>query len=151
MSKVPNVGRQVNVFEEPDTIYMKLHGHVTEEEGLEIDTQHTRYAKGRAHIFYLIDMTDLESIPPSVRRAASAALKNLPARGMSIFGARLPSKVFVKLIVAGMNLFQEDSKKVPVNFSNSEEEARGWIAARRREIGAPAQVPVNVASPLEVG
>ncbi|HYO12574.1 MAG TPA: hypothetical protein VE685_05205 [Thermoanaerobaculia bacterium] len=135
MSETWRIGKQTTHFEEPDTIFMKMVGDVTAEEGLAINTKHTEYAQGRDRLFYLIDFSELESVPAPVRKAASETIKEFPLQGLAIFQAPLKARVLAKLILTAMKLFKgEDAAGAPVAFLDSEEEARAWIAKRREEV-----------------
>lgn len=128
------IGDQITYFEEPDIIYMKLVGSLEREDGLEVNRRHREFARGRDHIFFLIDLSELQSIHPSVRKAATETLKEVPLRGIAVCQAPLKARVIAKLITTALNMFKSDAAKNPVEFTDTEEEARSWIAARRREI-----------------
>jgi hypothetical protein len=128
------VGEQTTCFEEPDIIYMKLVGFLDVADGLEVNRRHREFARGREHIFFLIDLADLERIHPTVRKAATETLKEVPLRGMAICQAPLKARVIAKLITTALNMFKTDAAKNPIEFTDTEEEARTWIDARRREI-----------------
>lgn len=139
MSETLRIGKQTTHFEEPDIIYMKMVGDVTAEEGLAINTKHTEYAQGRNRLFYLIDFSELESVPAPVRKAASETIKEFPLEGLAIYQAPLKARVLAKLILTAMKLFKgEEAAGAPVAFLDSEEEARAWIAKRRAELGPPS-------------
>lgn len=135
MSETLRIGKQSTHFEEPDTIYMKMVGDVTAEEGLAINSKHTEYAQGRNLLFYLIDFSELDSVPAPVRKAASQTIKEFPLEGLAIFQAPLKARVLAKLILTAMKLFKgQEAAGAPVAFLDSEEEARAWIARRREEV-----------------
>ncbi|HSK76723.1 MAG TPA: STAS/SEC14 domain-containing protein [Thermoanaerobaculia bacterium] len=128
------IGKQQTVFVEPDIIYMKMSGDVTAEEGLAINDQHREYVVGREVVYYLIDFTELESVPAPVRKAASETIKEFPLEGLAIFGAPLKAKVLAKLILTAMKLFKGDAAGPPVAFVDTEEQALAWIEKRRGEV-----------------
>lgn len=135
MSETLRIGKQSTHFEEPDIIYMKMVGDVTAEEGLAINSKHTEYAQGRNLLFYLIDFSELDSVPAPVRKAASQTIKEFPLEGLAIFQAPLKARVLAKLILTAMKLFKgQEAAGAPVAFLDSEEEARAWIAKRREEV-----------------
>lgn len=127
------IGRQQTAFEKPDIIYMKMSGDVTAEEGLAVNDKHREYVIGHDVIFYLIDFSELESIPASVRKAASETMKEFPLKGITIFGAPLKARVLAKLILTAMKLFKGVDSGAPVVFVDDEEQARAWIGERRAE------------------
>jgi hypothetical protein len=134
VSENDKIGEQITYFEEPDTIYMKLVGALEVEDGLEVNRRHREFARGRDHVFFLIDLSELQRIHPTVRKAATETLKEVPLRGIAVCQAPLKARVIAKLITTALNMFKSDAAKNPVEFTDTEEEARSWIAARRREI-----------------
>lgn len=128
------IGKQQTAFFEPDIIYMKMSGDVTAEEGLAINDKHREYVVGRDLVFYLIDFSELESVPAPVRKAASQTIKEFPLKGLAIFGAPLKARVLAKLILTAMKLFRGDDADAPVVFLDNEEQARAWIGKRRSEV-----------------
>lgn len=128
------LGKQQTAFFEPDIIYMKMSGDVTAEEGLAINDKHREYVVGRDLVFYLIDFSELESVPAPVRKAASQTIKEFPLKGLAIFGAPLKARVLAKLILTAMKLFRGDDADAPVVFLDNEEQARAWIDKRRSEV-----------------
>lgn len=134
MHDATKVGRQITYFEGPDIIYMKLFGKVTQEEGSEINRLHLEMGKDSSSLFYLIDMKEFEGMEAELRKEAGLTMKTLPLRGIAIFNASLTARVVSKLIVGAMNVFKSGEDKAPFESFNTEEEARGWIATRRRRI-----------------
>jgi hypothetical protein len=132
------VGQHITYFEEPDVIYMKLIGEVTAAEGVDLNRLHRDFGRGRSHVFLLFDLSELEKIDAGVRKEAGATLKMIPMRGAAIFGAPMKARVLAKLILTAMNLFKGEDEKAPVQFVDSEPEARAFIEKRRREVAARA-------------
>lgn len=128
------IGRQSTACEEPDIIYLKFVGDVTDEEVKAINEMHLEFARNRARVFFLVDMSELATLSSSVRKSAIAALNQMPLQGLSIYQAPLTARVLAKLIITGMRLF---GKNIPLQFSDSEAEAREWIA-QRRALSAPS-------------
>ena len=86
------------------------------------------FSRGRARVFFLIDLSELESLSNAVRRAAIEGLNQMPVRALAVYQAPLTARVLAKLIITGMRLF---GKHIPLQFSDTEAEAREWIAQRR--------------------
>ncbi|MES1243314.1 MAG: STAS/SEC14 domain-containing protein [Acidobacteriota bacterium] len=122
------IGRQLTAFEEPDIIYMKFVGDVTDDEVRAINDLHLEICKGRDRVYFLVDMEELATLSSSVRRSAIEALNQMPIQGLSIYKAPMTARVLAKLIITGMRLF---GKHIPLQFSDTEAEAREWIAERR--------------------
>ncbi|HSF42269.1 MAG TPA: hypothetical protein VLT87_20875 [Thermoanaerobaculia bacterium] len=125
-------GKHVTFFEEPDIIYLKFNGEVSNDEGFELLRRQLGYVEGRPRIFFLIDGENLEKIAPEARKAVAESLKEIPLHGMCVFAAPLKAKVITKLIITAVNLFRKDSSLNQVAFFDTEQEARDWIAARRQ-------------------
>ena len=122
------VGEQITGFEEPDLIYMKLSGTVTDDEVRVINEMQIDFCRGRDRVFFLIDLSELESLSNSVRRAAIEGLNQMPAGGLAVFEAPLTARVLAKLIITGMKLF---GKTIPLHFFDDEAGARAWIEQQR--------------------
>jgi hypothetical protein len=127
-------GKHVTYFEEPDIIYMKFGGEVSNEEGLELLRRQLQFTVGRSRIFFLIDAEHLEKIEPEARKAVAASLKEIPLYGMCVFAAPLKAKVITKLIITAINLFRKDPELNLLAFFDTEKEARTWIEGRRQTI-----------------
>jgi hypothetical protein len=126
-------GKHITYFEEPDIIYLKFGGEVSNAEGFELLRRQMEYAEGRSRIFFLIDAEHLEKIEPDARKAVAQSLKEIPLHGMCVFAAPLKAKVLTKLIITAVNLFRKDSELNQVAFFDTEGEARTWIEGRRQD------------------
>ncbi|HEX2643352.1 MAG TPA: hypothetical protein VHU81_10190 [Thermoanaerobaculia bacterium] len=131
METWPAIGLHKCSFEEPDIIFMELIGHVSAEEGTEINRRHRVMGEGKDYVFFLIDLAELDSIHPDVRKEAGTVLKNLPVRGAFAYGAPLKAKVIAKLIFTAMNMFKSAADKITVDFFDTQDEARAAVSRRR--------------------
>jgi hypothetical protein len=132
MNQEYQIGRQITYREEPDIVVMKLFGKVTEQEGSEINRRHLEMGRNADRLFYLIDMSEFEGMDPALRKEAGLTMKSLPLRGIAVYNASLTARVVSKLIVGAMNVFKSGEDKAPFESFPNEEEARAWIASRRR-------------------
>lgn len=128
------IGKHVTGFEEPDILFMKLIGEVSDEEVKAINQTHLDYGQKAKHLFYLIDLSELDNLSPGVRKQASEVVRVLPLRGTAIYGAPLRARVLAKLMLTASNMFRGGKNTNPVEFVNSEEEARAWIEKRRNQV-----------------
>jgi hypothetical protein len=124
------IGPHWTSFETPDIIRMQLVGEVSLDEAKAINATHRDFAEGLSHFFYLIDLSKLQSIPAAVRKEAAETLKELPLHGTAVYGASLAARVVAKLLLTAVNLVRSDRKN-PVQFFESEDQARIWIEGRR--------------------
>jgi hypothetical protein len=133
MSQVHQIGQHVTGFQEPDILFMKLVGDVSNEEVREINQAHLDIAQGFQQLFYLIDLSQLDNLGPQVRKEASDVVKMLPLRGTAIYGAPLKAKVLAKLMLTAASMFRGGKNFNPVEFLDNEGEARAWIQKRRTQ------------------
>jgi hypothetical protein len=126
-------GKHITYFEEPDIIYMRFAGSASDAEGLELLRRQKQYAVGRSLLFFLIDASELGGITPAARKAVAETLKDLPLFGMAIYSAPLKARVLVKILITAVNLFRREAETNPVEFFDSEQAARDWIASRRQK------------------
>ena len=132
----PNIGPHATYFEKPDTIVLKLVGYVNREQGDEINRRHVEFGKMSDQIYYLIDLSGLEGIDPEVRKRATQVLNEVPLRGMIGYAAPLKAKVIAKLVFTALNLFSGKAEKIPLEFFDTEAEARSWVDRKRQELAA---------------
>ncbi len=126
-------GKHITYFEEPDIIYMRFAGAASDAEGMELLRRQKQYAAGRSMLFFLIDASDLGGITPGARKAVAETLKDIPLHGMAIYSAPLKAKVLIKILITAVNLFRKDAETNPVEFFDSEQAARDWLAVRRQK------------------
>jgi hypothetical protein len=132
------IGKHTTSYEEPDILFLKLVGEVGLDEVREINQKHLDYGRNRDHMFYLIDLSELDNLPAQVRREASETVKTLPLRGTVVYGAPLKAKVLAKLLMTAVNLFKGGKNQNLVEFTDTEAEARVWLDRRRRDLVAAA-------------
>jgi hypothetical protein len=126
-------GKHTTYFEEPDIIFMRLVGDVSDAEGLELLRRQKAFAEGRKMLFFLMDGREMAGISPGARKAVAQTLKEIPLYGMANFESPLKARVVAKLVITAINLFRKDAATNPVEFFPSEEEARQWITSRREK------------------
>ena len=138
MHKVHNFGRHSTGLELPDIVHLKLVGEVELLECRQIHQTHIEFAQDLEHMFYMIDLSELDNIPAAVRREASETVKNLPLRGTVIYQTPLRARVLAKLLLTAVNLFKGGAGQNPVEFVDTVEEARLWVDRRRHQIAHAA-------------
>ncbi len=126
-------GKHITYFEEPDIIFMKLRGDVSDAEGLELLRRQMAFSEGRKMLFFLMDGEEMAGISPGARKSVAETLKEIPLYGMGIFNAPLKARVVAKLVITAINLFRKDSSTNAIEFFPVEEEARQWIVSRREK------------------
>lgn len=135
MPEIHRIGAHTTWLEEPDLVVLRLAGDVTLEDAEAINEHHFQIIAGKEGIFMLVDMAGMGTDTPAGRKTTSAALNQMPLRGLAICHARMEARVMAKMIVTGVDLFKEDeSTRFPVQFFDDEPAARAWIEERRREL-----------------
>ena len=125
------LNQHTNRFIPPDIMYMKVVGELSEEDGHEINRQHSELGRNVDGLFFVCDISQLESVTSATRKEAVEIQKDLAIAGAVILKAPLKARIFAKLILTASNLFR--SEKMPVVFVDSEEEAWTWIEKQRLE------------------
>jgi hypothetical protein len=132
MNEDGRIGNQLTYFEEPDIIFLKLRGEVTDDEGFEIVRRQRELAEGRERVFFLVDLSELDSLPARVRRAASESMRSFPLGGTVMYKAPIKALVIAKLVMTAMNMFKPERDRSPIEFTDNEAQARAWIEERRQ-------------------
>jgi hypothetical protein len=128
------ISQHTNRFIPPDVIYMKVVGDLNDADGHEINRQHAELGKGVDGLFFVCDISELESVTSATRKEAVEIQKELAIAGAVILKAPLKARIFAKLILTASNLFR--AEKMPVVFVDTEEEAWAWIEQQRKEYRA---------------
>jgi hypothetical protein len=132
------LGRHATYFEEPDILFLRLAGPCSEAEGMEINRRHRELGRGKERLFFLVDLEELESIHPNIRKDTGNVVKEIALRGAALYKASLKARVLAKLILTAANLFRREEDRMPTCFFDTEQEARAWIEERRRELSERA-------------
>jgi hypothetical protein len=133
------IGPHTNYFVPPDVIFMRVVGELSEEDGREINRQHAEMGKGVDGLFFVCDISELESVTSQTRKEAVQIQKDMAIAGAVILKAPLKARIFAKLILTATNLFRTD--KMPVAFVDTEEEGWAWIEQQRVEYRARKKSP----------
>lgn len=133
------ISQHTNRFIPPDVVYMKVVGDLSEEDGHEINRQHYELGKDVDGLFFICDISELESVTSSTRKEAVEIQKNMAIAGAVILKAPLKARIFAKLILTATNLFR--AEKMPVAFVDTEEEGWAWIGQQREQYRARKTSP----------
>ncbi|MFL6202021.1 MAG: hypothetical protein ACJ76J_22840 [Thermoanaerobaculia bacterium] len=129
-SEEGRISQHVNRFIPPDVIYMRVVGELNDEDGHEINRQHYELGRDVDGLFFICDISQLESVTSATRKEAVEVQKKMAIAGAVILKAPLKARIFAKLILTASNLFRSD--KMPVVFVDTEEEAWAWIEEQRK-------------------
>ncbi|HWN44968.1 MAG TPA: hypothetical protein VNW71_22280 [Thermoanaerobaculia bacterium] len=128
------ISQHTNRLVAPDVIYMRVVGELSEEDGHVINRQHYELGKDVDGLFFICDISELESVTSATRKEAVEIQKNMAIAGAVILKAPLKARIFAKLILTATNLFR--TEKMPVVFVDTEEEGWAWIEQQRVEYRA---------------
>lgn len=82
--------------------------------------------------FFIADnISDLDSVPPEVRRAVAYWFKHNRCIGVAVIGGSIAARTTALFVVRVMTLLKIQT--VPVVFLKTEQETRDWVAAQRRK------------------
>ena len=83
-------------------------------------------------VFTLNDVRGIRHITPDARRYAADWMRHHRFDGAAIYGANLPTRTLVTLLLRAINLL----RSVPFEsiFCATEQEARAWIDAKRKKL-----------------
>lgn len=129
-SEEGRISQHVNRFIPPDVIYMRVVGELNDDDGHEINRQHYELGRDVDGLFFICDISQLESVTSATRKEAVEVQKKMAIAGAVILKAPLKARIFAKLILTASNLFRSD--KMPVVFVDTEEEAWTWIEEQRK-------------------
>ncbi len=84
--------------------------------------------------FIIDDITELHHASPEVRRLIINWLASHACPGVALFGGSLSARTIALLVLGAMKMLGKQT--FPIVFVKEEKEARDWIAAQRRKVGA---------------
>lgn len=137
MPEIHRIGAHTTWLEEPDLVVLRLAGDVSLEQAEEINHTHFDMIEGLESLFMLVDMAAMGTDTPAGRKTTSAALNQMPLRGLAVCRARMEARVMAKMILTGVDLFKDDeASRFPVQFFDDEAAARAWIDQQRQALRA---------------
>jgi hypothetical protein len=121
-------------FEPPDVLFIVVEGEATPARASAAYDEIDRLAAGRDHVFAIVDTRRLTGVPPAVRKISAERAMRTSFRGSAFIGASVQMRALVSLLFRAFELFDARFKQAPSRFFGTEEEARAWIAERRRVV-----------------
>ncbi|WP_170319755.1 STAS/SEC14 domain-containing protein [Polyangium spumosum] len=133
----PAPGESFATNEEPDLIVWRLVGHVSADDIRHLYDAQVRFCEGRSHAFVLIDVHRLGHFAPEARRIAAQGPHDgkivLPVRANAVVGASFHLRV-LGIMVSRASALLNPAHAVPIQFFDTESEARAWIDDLRRDL-----------------
>ncbi|MDI1450985.1 STAS/SEC14 domain-containing protein [Polyangium sp. 6x1] len=124
-------------FEPPDVIRVRWQGSMNADV---FDTlfQWSDELLGGARHFVISDMTHLDTVSPSARKAAATDPRSPRIAGIAIVGASAHMRALMGLFLKALELMYGEGTFRRA-FFDSEDEALAWVNAQRAELGPASQ------------
>jgi hypothetical protein len=126
-------GGHVIRFEPPDLIYAILDGDVSGTDVVTSMEAVNRFAEGKRWVLCIADMTRAASLMRAARRLAMSLTPVY--LGTAIIGASPQMRLVGSMLNRARNVLLR-GREIPIEFVDTEEEARAWVAVRRLELAA---------------
>jgi hypothetical protein len=126
-------GAHAIAFEPPDLIVVIVRGALCVEEMSDLAAFVRAHTTALGAVLLIADLSAMSALSATARRAAAETSRGIPYRGMALYGASFQTRVVAKLALGAMRLLGATSD-CPIEFCQTEQEARAWVAKRRREI-----------------
>jgi hypothetical protein len=121
---------------EGDTIFLIQQGDYSLDDALKTHAEIEGVLNKLGRVFVLVDQSHAGQTSPEARRSITEWNKRHRASGSAVFGGSRVSRAAATLVITAIRLFKPDT--APTIFTESEAEARAWIAERRQKLlGAP--------------
>lgn len=116
--------KKLVTLEPPNTIVLRLKGALTEDQAEDLLKRIVELAEGLDEVHHLVDLTNMDDIPPKSRKIAA---RKLPVNygKLALFGASTRIRVLGGLILKMMPQIRSGK------FFETEEEARAWLAEEK--------------------
>lgn len=126
------VGGEIVVeWERPDLLLMQYKGHLTAAHIERAIAESKRHIGEQPYHIALLDVSTLQGLTPEARKIAVASSDDVNIRGVAVIGASFHIKVLGRLLARAAQLVYR-AKDNPLEFFDSEAEARVWLKERSR-------------------
>jgi hypothetical protein len=122
------VGKQSVRFE-PEIVYFRLRGTYEAHEVRGLTSLIDQVAEERGASYILVDMRELGWVSTEARRESAEWVRRSPIGALAIFGTNSTVRVIISLFLRAASLLGRSP--YPMQFLDTEEEARAWLAAER--------------------
>lgn len=118
-------------WEPPDLLLMQYRGHLTAAHIERAVAESKRCIGEQPYHIALLDISKLQGMTPEARKIAVASSDAVNIRGVAVIGASFHFKVLGRLLGRAAQLVYR-AKDNPLEFFDSEAEARVWLKERTR-------------------
>jgi hypothetical protein len=129
-------------FSPPSTVRLLFAGDIEEEHARRVIDAIRRTTSERPFAI-LLETPGLKSVTPSARKAFADGFKAMPLVGAAFVGASIRTRAIATFVITAINVFRDT--KMTVVFSETEDDARAWIAAQLSTSTSAGDSPVSAA------
>lgn len=112
---------------------MALRGAVSAEDLKGITAARAELLSDAPFVLALVDARELGAIPVETRKLAARTIPLVTYRGIALFGASFQTRILAKLVLGAARLLGREERN-PVQFFDTEAEARAWLTERAAEL-----------------
>jgi hypothetical protein len=119
-------------LEPPDTLHSVFVGLSLPARMSAICDEYDRLTAGMGHVFHLVDIHRTISGSMKARRVLAQRTARIPFGGTAVIGGGVQIRALARVVIRAFELLNPRFKEAPTRFFDREEQARAWIAERRR-------------------
>lgn len=124
-------------LEAPDIVWFHPRGEVSAEDMRLVNEYYEQHIRDWPRIFMIVDARSNGGISAEARKAAATLFDWVPFRGSVFIGASFAMRTVGKLLMLVIGKLSKRLGDNPLVYVSTEEEARAWVAERRRVLGQP--------------
>lgn len=121
-------------LEGPDLVCIRGRGEISDKDMSETAAFYDQHIRNWPQVFVMADQREQTGMTAEARKVAARVFTWVPFRGTVFYGGSFAMRTVGKMIMTIMNSLRKHDN--PIMFVKTEEEARGWIEERRRELAA---------------
>ncbi len=114
---------------EQDLVYVHTRGRLRVEDVQRLERLIIQVCEQHGRYFLLVNLHEVDALPPSVRRQLVAMSSQRPAAAGAFYGGNLAQRAINSMVLSAARLLSRGRQNVS-RFA-TEEQARVWLAAER--------------------
>jgi hypothetical protein len=127
------VGAHSIELDPPDVCVVRVDGPLSPGEALELITTANGLAEARTHLFLLADLSRATSLPPESRKVLAATPRSPKHRGVAVIETSFHIRALIMLVAKARDILNRQ-KDNPLRVFSGADDARAWLAERRRAV-----------------
>ena len=117
---------------EDDVLFLRQYGDYILSDARQMNVEMEAVIRRCGRAFVMVDQSQAGQTPPDARRCIAEWNKEHQTAGSVIFGSSAISRAVATLVVNASRIL--NPRGSPIVFTQSEAEARAWIASRREKL-----------------